>query len=43
VKGFPVALIVSAGRTGGRSEMDFIGIGTSVGMVRKVLANQRGD
>lgn len=43
IKGFPVALIVSAGRTGGRTEMDFIGIGTSVGMVRKALSNERGD
>jgi hypothetical protein len=42
IKGFPVALIVSAGRTGGRTDMDFIGIGTSVGMVRKILT-LRGD
>lgn len=43
IKGFPVALIVSAGRYDGKAELDFIGIGTSVGMARKALALQRGD
>ena len=43
IKGFPVGLIVSAGKYDGRAELDFIGIGTSVGMVRKALEFQRGD
>ena len=43
IKGIPVALIVSAGRFDGKTELDFIGIGTSVGMVRKALALQQGD
>jgi len=43
IKGFPVGLIVSAGRYEGRAGVDFVGIGTSVGMVRKALEIQRGD
>jgi hypothetical protein len=43
IKGLPVGLIVSAGRYDGRAELDFIGIGTSVGMVRKALGYQLGD
>lgn len=40
-KGFPVGLIVTAGLHDGRPEMDFIGIGTSTGMVRKLLTAQQ--
>lgn len=43
IKGFPIGLIVSAGMYDGRAELDFVGIGTSVGMVRKVLDLQRGE
>lgn len=43
VKGFPVGLIVSAGLYDGDTELDFVGIGTSVGMVRKALALHRGE
>jgi hypothetical protein len=42
-KGFPVGLIVSAGLYDGDVELDFIGIGTSVGMARKALVIQRGE
>jgi hypothetical protein len=40
-KGFPFGLIVTAGLYDGNVEMDFIGIGTSTGMVRKLLTDQR--
>jgi hypothetical protein len=43
IKGIPVGLILSAGKYDGKAELDFVGIGTSVGMVRKVLENQVGD
>jgi hypothetical protein len=43
IKGIPVGLILSAGKYDGKAELDFVGIGTSVGMVRKVLENQLGD
>ncbi|HXX93694.1 MAG TPA: hypothetical protein VEN81_08665 [Planctomycetota bacterium] len=43
IKGIPVGLVVSGGKYEGRAGLDFVGIGTSVGMVRKVLENQRGD
>jgi len=43
IKGLPVGLILSAGKYGGRSELDFVGIGTTVGMVRKMLGIQIGN
>lgn len=43
IKGIPVGLIVSAGRYDGKAELDFIGIGTSLGMVRTALSLQRGN
>ena len=42
-KGFPVGIIVSAGRHDGRYEMDFVGIGTSIGAVRRAVENQSQD
>ncbi len=43
-KRFPVSVIVSAGLYDGNAEIDFIGIGTSVGMARKTIAlQQQGD
>jgi hypothetical protein len=41
VKGFPVGLVVAAGLDDGDPELDFIGIGTSVGMAKKTLVLQR--
>jgi hypothetical protein len=38
--GWPVSLIVTAGLDDGNFRGDFIGIGTSIGMVRRVLALQ---
>lgn len=43
IKGFPVAVIVSAGMYDGKGEVDFIGIGTSIGMVRKAIGLVDGD
>jgi hypothetical protein len=43
VKGFPVGLIVSAGLYDGTVKLDFVGIGTSVGMAKKSLAMQRNE
>lgn len=43
IKGFPVGLIVSAGRYDGKAELDFVGIGTSIGMVRNALGYPRGN
>lgn len=43
VKGFPVGVIASAGLYDGAVELDFVGVGTSVGMVRKLLALRQGD
>lgn len=40
-KNFPIALIISAGLDEGNPEIDFIGIGTSLGMARKSIALQR--
>src|SRR5688572_13600807 len=40
VKGFPVGVIVSAGLHDGRYGMDFVGIGTSIGAVRRAVENQ---
>jgi hypothetical protein len=40
-KSFPVSVIVSAGLYDGNAEVDFIGIGTSLGMARRALALQR--
>jgi hypothetical protein len=40
-KGWPVGLIASAGMDGGEFRMDFVGIGTNLEMVRRVLALQR--
>jgi hypothetical protein len=40
-KNFPVCLIVTTGLYDGRAELDFIGIGTSLGMARKTVALQR--
>ncbi len=37
IKGFPVGLILSVGRYDGSSELDFVGLGTSVSMVRQAL------
>ena len=39
-EGWPVALIVTAGLDDGNFQSDFIGIGTSIGMVRRALALQ---
>lgn len=36
--GWPVALIVTAGMEDGKFKGDFIGVGTSIGMVRRMLA-----
>ncbi len=36
-EGWPVSLIATAGLEGGDFQMDFIGIGTSIGMVRRAL------
>lgn len=38
-EGWPVALIATAGLDDGEFRMDFVGIGTSVGMVRRLLAS----
>ena len=43
VKEFPVGVIVSAGRHDGRYGMDFVGIGTSIGAVRRAVENQADD
>jgi hypothetical protein len=43
VKGFPLGFIVSAGLHGGHYEMDFIGIGTSIGAARRAVENQYDD
>lgn len=43
IKGLPVGVIVSAGRYDGKGELDFVGIGTSVGMVRHALGVRLGD
>jgi hypothetical protein len=43
LKGWPIGLIVSAGLYDGNLEVDFVGIGTSVGMARKALHGQLGD
>jgi hypothetical protein len=37
VPSFPLRAIVSAGMVDGRPEFDFIGLGTSIGMVRKAI------
>ena len=37
-EGWPVALIATAGLEDGAFKMDFVGIGTSIGMVRRALA-----
>ena len=37
IRGFPLALLVSAGLRGGDVEVDFVGVGTSVGLVRRWL------
>ncbi len=37
IRGFPVALIASAGMYGGDVELDFVGVGTSLGIARKAL------
>jgi hypothetical protein len=41
--GWPVALIVTAGMEDGRFKGDFVGIGTSIGMVRRMLALEEGE
>ncbi len=43
LKRFPVGIIVTAGLYDGRAELDFVGIGTSIGMVRKALHLQHDD
>lgn len=43
VKGFPLGIIVSAGLHEGRYEMDFVGIGTSIGAARRAVENQYDD
>lgn len=43
VKGWPVGLIVSAGLYEGDVELDFVGIGTSAGMAKRVLYMERED
>jgi hypothetical protein len=43
VKGFPVGVIVSAGRHDGRYGLDFVGIGTSIGAARRAVENQDDD
>jgi hypothetical protein len=40
VKGFPVGVIVSAGLYGGRYELDFAGIGTSIGAARGAVQGE---
>lgn len=40
---FPVSMILSAGLYDGNAEIDFVGIGTSLGMARKSIALERTD
>lgn len=42
IKDFPVGLIVTAGRYGSGWELDFVGIGTSIGMAQRALDVSRG-
>lgn len=42
VKGFPVGIIVSAGLYDGRYELDFAGIGTSIGAARGAVQGEHG-
>ncbi len=42
-KGFPIALLVSVGMYDGDAELDFVGIGTSLGMARKALRLRHGE
>jgi len=41
IKGWPVGVILSAGLYDGNPEVDFVGIGTSVGMARKAIHLER--
>ena len=43
MKDCPLGVIVSAGRHDGRYAMDFIGIGTSLGAVKRALVMQQGE
>src|SRR5688572_25708692 len=43
MKGCPLGVIVSAGLHDGRYGLDFIGIGTSLGAVRRALVMQQGE
>lgn len=43
IRGFPLALMVSAGLRGGDVEMDFVGVGTSWGLARRMLRFLHGD
>lgn len=43
LEGFPVGLILSAGAYDGEAELDFMGIGTSIGIVRHALGFRLGD
>jgi hypothetical protein len=43
IKGIPVGVVASAGRYDGATKVDFIGIGTSLGVVREAIARVRGD
>lgn len=43
MNGLPLRVIVTAGLRDGRAVCDFVGIGTSLGAVRKTLALQAGD
>ncbi len=41
IKTFPVGLIVSTGYEGGRFGVDFVGLGTSAGLVKRLLIQER--
>jgi hypothetical protein len=43
IKGFPLGIIATAGMYDGSVEFDFVGVGTSAGLVRKALALHRGE
>lgn len=43
IEGFPVGLIVSAGTLDGAADLDFVGIGTSIGIVRHALGVRLGE
>jgi hypothetical protein len=43
IKGIPFGVVATAGRYDGATKVDFIGIGTSLGVVRQAIARARGD